>query len=387
MVVLKFKNKLLAYLAGGIVPIVAPHDDWNLLFIIDKSSLVRTLMRNNEKLLQLRKEFYSELGSGPKTVRQFIDEKGVEISGQDLLSLVNVAVMHSLRRGELFDVETVINDFPNQPEAGIRAAASRSRKLIAESYCPVSDLRLQEIDGHIQLGRELFRDASGIIYSAQSPRLAQKLEVKLLFACAGEIPNPLKTLKTNGHPGISRLVEYGTVEGVKFLARESTEGKSLDLLLKYPSSLTLGETVNLFLEILDAVDHCHSIGLVFRKIRSANIIISSGKPVISNFELSPTLSGLSIEESSESVDRLDFVSPVAQDLFGFGELFYEMLTGIKPFRFDKDGKYFRYPSEYREELTGELEAICLNSISDIPSNRFKSARQFSQTLERWRDSA
>lgn len=345
------------------------------------------MMKNNEQWMRLRKEFQSALDSGSKSIREFVDEQGIELNCHGFLGLVNVSVLHSLRRGELLDVETIINDFPNQPEAGVRATASRGRKLIAESYCAVSDLRLELIDGHIQLGQELFRDSSGIVYAARSPRYEQQLEVKMLFACIGPIPNPLKALKSNEHNGISKLVEYGTVEGVNFLVRERPKGQPLKLVCKYPSRLPVGEAVELFLQILDAVDHCHSIGLVFRKVNSANIVISSGRPIISNFELSPSLGSFGLDEPSELTNRLDFVSPVAQDLFGFGGLFYEMLTGVKPFRFDNDGKYFRYPSEYRNELAGELEAICLNSISDVPSNRFKSARQFRQTLERWGGSA
>ena len=340
-------------------------------------------MKNNEELLRLRKEFQTELKQGDVSIRQFVDRRGFTLHNQNLLSLLNVAVMHSLRNGELFDVESLINDFPNFPEAGIRATASRARKVMAESYCPVNDLDLRTIGDGIQLKDESFRDSTGIVYAATSDTTEVPLEVKLMFPIMRPISNQFKTLKKFGHPGISKLIEFGNVSSFEYVVHERPTGKTLKSICKYPAKIPLLNAVKIFMSILDAVDHCHCMGLVFRTIRPEYIWVESDTPVISSFELSPALKGRGNDDSTESSTDFQTVSPVAQDIFSLGVLFYGMLTGINPFRFDRDGKYFRYPSEYRDGIDQELETICLNAISDTPSNQIKSARQFKDLLETW----
>ena len=343
-------------------------------------------MRNNEQWLQYRKNFQSDLDAGkiePVAIRSFVSQHDIDLDHLGFLSLLNLAALHSLRHGKMFDVESVINDFSRFSEASIRATVSRAVKLIAKSYCPVTDFQLTHIDDRITLGDELYRDSSGIVYQATSAELNQNLEVKLLFPGAGPIPVPLKVLKKIGHPGISKLIEFGTVKGMNFLVRERPDGKPLQLLCKYPSRIDIRKCVEIFCKLLNAVDHCHCIGLVFRVIRSENIIVRNQEPIISNFELSLSMNNPGTDDSTDSNLGYEFVSPVAQDLFSLGVLLYEMLTGFHPFRFDSDGKYFRYPSEYRDEIDNELETICLNAISDIPHARFKSARQFRYSLATW----
>ena len=340
-------------------------------------------MRNNDDWMQIRNEFLQQLIKGPCSIRKFVREHGIELDNRGLLSLVNVAAMHALRSGNLFDVDSLINDFPNYSEAGFRATCSRAKKVIAESYCPKTDLELSLINGRFRLGDEVARDSTGIVYSA-SEDVESNLEIKLIFPWYGPAPSSLKTLMVDGHSGVSKLVDFGTIERMSYLVRVRPSGKSLAAMSMYPATLDVFETIDLIIKILDAVDHCHCMGLVFRRIRPEHIVVESGRPVLSNFEFSHSLGKPSLDDSSEINSVFEFVSPVAQDIFSLGALLYRMLTGINPFRFDSDGKYFRYPGEYRQEIDKDLERIVLNSISNTPSNQFKSARQFKESLESWR---
>ena len=352
--------------------------------VIDNCDYSKDFMRNNKDWTEIRGSFQNELSNGSSSIRQFAENFDVELNELGFLSLVNVAAMHAFKTGKMFDVASLIDEFPKSNEASILATASRARKVIAESYCPKTDLELSSINSHTDLKEEVYRDSTGVVYSAKSNQHDQPLEAKLVFPWSGRTPQPLFTLKSNAHQGISSLADYGTIEGFDFLVRIRPEGKSLASLSKYPAAIEIVETVDIMVDILDAVDHCHCMGLVFRRIRPEHIQLESGQPVISIFEFAPGKIAWSGDESSESNFGHDFVSPVAQDVFNLGVLLNRMLTGINPFRFDSDGKYFRFPREYRKEIDKDLENICLNSISRSASNQFKSARQFKESLENWR---
>lgn len=338
-------------------------------------------MRNNGDWLRLRKEFQAELNQGSITLRQFVEKKGIDLHDRGLLSLLNVAAMHAFRNGEMFDVDSMIRDFPRFSDASIRATASRAQKVMAECYCPLTDLGCRTIGDKIELNDELFRDSTGVVYSAKSSEHERPLEAKLNFPCAGPVPDQLATLKKIGHPGIFPLVEFGTVMNRDYVLQERPRGVTLRSLCRYPAKITQIQAVEIFVDILDAVDHCHCMGLVFRRIVPEHILICKGKPVISNFELALAVKGSISDDSDDPYAQV--VSPVASNISKLGVLFHQILTGIHPIRFDNDRRYFRYPSEYRDDLDPELEKICLNAISDSMSNQFKSARQFKQSLDTW----
>ena len=205
------------------------------------------------------------------------------------------------------------------------------------------------------------------------------------------------------HPNIITIYEIAEADGVDFLAMEFVRGKTLGEILaggKLDAPTVLRHSV----QIADALAAAHQAGIVHRDLKPANIMITeSGLVKVLDFGLAkltePNVSGdaaLTQTQAGVVLGTVSYMSPEQaegrrldgrSDIFSFGSVLYEMLSGRKAFA--RGSSLSTLAAVLREEpeplpAAPELERVVNRCLRKDPERRFQSMAELKGTLEELR---
>ncbi len=201
----------------------------------------------------------------------------------------------------------------------------------------------------------------GEVYRARDTRLDRSVAIKVLpqqFARDAEMKQRFdreaRTISTLNHPNICHLYDVGSQNGVDFLVMELLEGESLaDRLSKGP--LPLETALKTAVEIAEALDRAHRAGIVHRDLKPGNIMLTKTGAKLLDFGLAkPAVTGSFLDSQAVTevtqtspltaqgllVGTFQYMAPeqiegreadVRSDIFSFGAVLYEMVTGQRAF--------------------------------------------------------
>ena len=300
--------------------------------------------------------------------------------------------------------------------------------------------------GAYELVRKIGDGGMGAVYLARrvDGELSQQVAVKLLKRGldTDEILHRFRgerqILADLDHPNIARLLDVGTTDGGRpFLVMEHVEGKPLDVYCA-ETGLSVRERVRLFRQVCAAVEFAHQRLVVHRDLKPANILVTRrGAPKLLDFGiaklLSPEAPSLTVAPGRNvGPMTVPYASPeqvrgrpvtTATDIYALGILLYELLTGVRPYRFDglwpqeiarrmerppsrpssavgreparklgeggREGQAVegrRQPGvirRLRRNLRGDLDNIVLKALRPEPERRFSTVEQLSEDLRRY----
>jgi eukaryotic-like serine/threonine-protein kinase len=262
------------------------------------------------------------------------------------------------------------------------------------------------------LDQELGRGGMGVVYLAKQVKLNRTVALKLILAGAHAGEMALKRFRDEAtlsarfqHPNIVQVFETGEIDGLPFMALEFCGGGSLDQALR-GTPRTPAEAAKIAETLANAVHHAHSHGVLHRDLKPQNVIFTKeGQPKLMDFGLAKCLETEDTNTRSGSVlgtpsymapeqaeGRIRDLGP-ATDVYGIGAILYEMLTGRPPFRAASAVDTIMQvvhnepvpPRQLQPILPRDLETICLKCLAKEPKNRYASAQELAQDLQRFQN--
>jgi serine/threonine protein kinase len=267
---------------------------------------------------------------------------------------------------------------------------------------------------HFEILEKLGEGDMGVLYKARDLRLNRQVAVKVLPEQAVTSPDrqarfeqEAKAASALNHPNIITIHEIDTAAGVTFIAMEFVDGRTLDQVIAR-RGLRFTEALKYAVQITDALAAAHGIGIVHRDLKPANIMIAGkGQIKVLDFGLAkltpsataPSDATVTIQsDTGLLVGTAAYMSPeqaqaqpidVRSDIFSFGVVLYEMLTGRRPFAGDTklsilNAVVNQEPPPVKQIVEGlppELDRIAARCLRKDPARRFQTMADLHVALE------
>jgi two-component system LytT family response regulator len=263
---------------------------------------------------------------------------------------------------------------------------------------------------HYRVLEEIGRGGMGVVYRALDTSLGREVALKVLGTAAGREPEQERRLKQEAraaaslaHPAVSVVYEIDEAEGATFIAMELVRGRPLAALLA-GAPLEPQRALDVAIEVAEGLAEAHSRGVVHRDLKPKNVMLTeSGHVKIIDFGLAKLLrprppfeSGADTPAWSDTdpgriLGTAAYMSPeqvrgtevdARSDLFAFGALLYEMLSGEPAFRRETGVEtlhaVLKEPAPRLTEIGLDAAAPVLQRVLDrclakAPSDRYAAA--------------
>jgi serine/threonine-protein kinase len=203
--------------------------------------------------------------------------------------------------------------------------------------------------GPFLIEKQLGSGAMGAVYLGRHVELGIKAAIKIMLpgaaasgSAAQRFEREAAILKQLRHPNIVRLYGIGRSGGSRYYAMEYIEGESLDQALARRGRFTWEEVVELGRQLCAALQHAHEQGVVHRDLKPSNLmVLPDGTLKLTDFGIAKDLDVTGLTAANCTVGTAAYMSPEQckgdpnlshkSDLYSLGVVFYELLTGRKPF--------------------------------------------------------
>lgn len=284
---------------------------------------------------------------------------------------------------------------------------------------------ISETVSHYRIQKKLGAGGMGEVYLAEDTRLGRQVALKFLPASyqydserRTRFLKEARAASALRSPNIAAIYDIGEHDGAMFIAMEYVEGEVLSQRIDR-RTLPTGDVIDIAMQIADALDEAHSLGIIHRDIKSSNLIVTErGLVKMLDFGLAKMLQpGRSIDSADPTVaiggqtavgvvlGTVSYMSPEQalgrdldqrSDIFSHGVVIYEMLTGRLPFEGASateiiDCIIHKEPiaiARFNYDVPPELERIVRKCMEKDRERRYHSAREVSIDLRNLlRDSA
>ncbi|MEQ9406666.1 MAG: bifunctional serine/threonine-protein kinase/formylglycine-generating enzyme family protein [Fuerstiella sp.] len=266
--------------------------------------------------------------------------------------------------------------------------------------------------GHFEVQSVLGEGSFGTVYKAWDPELQRTVAIKLprrtqlLPETARKVLREARAAAAVSHPNVVAVHEVGQHEDLIYIACQFIEGVTLRDYLR-AHVLTPEESAKLLIELLRAIQVFHDRGIIHRDLKPGNILLDTvGKPYVADFGLARHEDGgeQSVTHSGHIAGTLLYMSPEQArgevrgvsnrtDIYAMGVILYEMLTGNRPFQSTSSQALIYHiltddptpPRRIKRQIPRDMETICLKALEKHADQRYASAAEMADDLQRFLD--
>ncbi|MGH2724009.1 MAG: Stk1 family PASTA domain-containing Ser/Thr kinase [Actinomycetota bacterium] len=202
------------------------------------------------------------------------------------------------------------------------------------------------------------------------------------------------------HPNIVGVFDTGSHEDIHYIVMEYVEGKTLRDVLRTEGPLLPERAIEIADSVALALGPAHRAGMVHRDIKPGNIMITAdGQVKVMDFGIARTTTGDTLTQTAAVLGTASYLSPEQaqgepvdprSDIYSLGCVLYEMLTGRPPFSGDSPVaiayKHVRDdpvpPSQLNPDIPHALETVVMKCLAKNAANRYQSAEELREDLER-----
>ncbi len=249
---------------------------------------------------------------------------------------------------------------------------------------------------HYKILEKLGEGGMGVVYKAQDTKLNRTVALKFLplHSAATEkdkvrFQQEAQTAATLNHPNICIIYDIKEQDGQQFIVMEYVDGETLRQKFQ-PSIARIDTALAYTTQMCEALEHAHAKGVVHRDIKADNIMINSSNQVkVMDFGLAKMKGALKLTRSSSTVGTLAYMAPeqlqggesdARSDIFSFGALLFEMLTGRMPFRGEHEAAMMysilnEEPEsllKHRPDASPELVHVIKKALEKDPEDRYQN---------------
>lgn len=266
------------------------------------------------------------------------------------------------------------------------------------------------IAGRYEILQALGEGGMGTVYKAIDRELDRSVALKTIRPELAANPDIIKRFKQElilarqvTHRNVVRIYDLGEADGVKFITMEFIEGRDLTSLLREKGQFEPNEAVEIMEQVCRALEVAHMEGVVHRDLKPQNIMIDAhGKVSVMDFGVArSTEVADAMTRTGAFIGTPQYMSPeqakgeklgAQSDLFSFGIVFYELLTGNSPYQadtvmsalFKRTAEAARPAIELVPDISPELSGIVSKCLERDLNLRYQRAGEILADLDAWR---
>jgi serine/threonine protein kinase/Flp pilus assembly protein TadD len=259
---------------------------------------------------------------------------------------------------------------------------------------------------HYKIIDKIGEGGMGVVYKALDTRLDRTVALKFLpprllsdADARARFEHEAKSASALNHPNITTIYEIDEVEGRAFIAMEFIDGRSLkDVLRDKP--LELNDILDIAMQMAEGLGAAHEQDVIHRDVKPDNIMVTPrGRVKVMDFGLAKLRGVTRLTKTGTTLGTLRYMSPEQaegkeldrrSDLFSFGVILYEMITGRLPFKGDNEAAVIHSIisdtpeplARYKADVPDGMERIVTKALAKDRDERYQDADDLLADLRR-----
>ncbi|MGV3487808.1 MAG: Stk1 family PASTA domain-containing Ser/Thr kinase [Tuberibacillus sp.] len=253
----------------------------------------------------------------------------------------------------------------------------------------------RRISGRYEILSRIGDGGMAVVYKAKDLILDRLCAVKMLRhefsgdeAFIRRFRREAEAVASLSHANIVNIYDIGEEDDLYYIVMEYIDGITLKSFIKEYAPVPPEDAIYILKQIASAIEHAHQHGIVHRDIKPQNILIDNHDRVkVTDFGIAQAITSATITYTTSIIGSAHYLSPeqakggkatIKSDIYAFGIVMYEMLTGQLPFPGDSPvtvalkhlNESYPLPTEINPGLPQSLENIIIRSLAKDPDERY-----------------